>query len=199
VVVVVEVGGRDQVDGVERLVVTVAMVVEALVHLVHVVDVSQAAGLVQSRGGTGGTWLFESVRNVKQVGVVVGVGAVVGGSGESPRLVTVTSAVPPLSVLVISITRDVAGRTIVHHLLASHPVIVSGPVGLGQGVGPIECSIGWKKFLPRRVGVAEDTPIQAVSGLALSALPATTAQEEDEYDEDQDRSCRHSNDDRQLL
>ena len=101
------------------------------------------------------------------------------------------------------ITRDVAGRTIVHHLLASHPVIVSGPVGLGQGVGPvknssmlcwdsvcqvrlvlfidnitviavhlpIECSIGWKKFLPRRVGVAEDTPIQAVSGLALSALP----------------------------
>ena len=60
VVVVVEVGGRDQVDGVERLVVTVAMVVEALVHLVHVVDVSQAAGLVQSGGGAGGTWLFES-------------------------------------------------------------------------------------------------------------------------------------------
>ena len=123
---------------------------------------------------------------------MVGVGAVVGGPGESSRLVTVTGTVPPLPVLVISeikqntdncqadswwplgvmgqldesltsrlmvsgnircikelegreedvyvhdspISRDITGRSIVHHLLASHPVIVTGPVRLGERVGP---------------------------------------------------------------
>ena len=52
--------------------------------------------------------------DVKKVWIVVRVGAVVGGSGESPRLVTVTSAVPPLSVLVISEVRQY------RHLSDSH-------------------------------------------------------------------------------
>ena len=34
------------------------------------------------------------------------------------------------------ISRDVAGRTIVHHLMVAHPVIVSSPVRLRNGVGP---------------------------------------------------------------
>ena len=61
-VVVVQVGGRHQVGGMERLVEDVTVLVMAVVEVVevvHVVDVSQAAGLVQGRGGTGGTWLFE--------------------------------------------------------------------------------------------------------------------------------------------
>ena len=45
---------------------------------------------------------------------MVGVGAVVGGPGESSRLVTVTGAVPPLSVLVISEVRQY------RHLSDSH-------------------------------------------------------------------------------
>ena len=38
---------------------------------------------------------------------------------------------------------------------------------------PIESSIGWKQFLPRRIRIAEDTPVQTVSGLALPSLPET--------------------------
>ena len=34
------------------------------------------------------------------------------------------------------ISRDVAGGTIVHHLVLSHPVIVSSPVRFRNGVGP---------------------------------------------------------------
>ena len=58
-VVVVKVGGRDQVGGVEGLVEDVTVLVMAVVEVVHVVDVSQATGVVQSGGRAGGTGLFE--------------------------------------------------------------------------------------------------------------------------------------------
>ena len=42
----------------------------------------------------------------------------------------------PFVKVIPPIARDVAGRTIVHHLLVSNPVIVASPVRLGKGVGP---------------------------------------------------------------
>ena len=53
-VVVVLVGGRDQVDRVERLVEAVRMLVGVMV------DVSQPPGLIQGGGCAGWTRLFES-------------------------------------------------------------------------------------------------------------------------------------------
>ena len=55
--VVVEVGGRDEVGGMERLVENMAVLVMAVV---QVVDVSQATGVVKGGGGARGTRLFES-------------------------------------------------------------------------------------------------------------------------------------------